>query len=59
MFIIILSIYVKNELSVDNFHTKKDRIYLISNESGNFSPTPLGRYIHDLIPEVEILLVLL
>ena len=32
MFVILLGFYVQGELSVDNFHSKGDRIYMLRSE---------------------------
>ena len=53
MFVILLSLYTKQELSVDNFHEKKDRIYLMSHDHGaNFGNT-VAPFVKDKCPEVE------
>lgn len=54
MFILLLSIYVKEEFSVDKFHKNKDRIYMLANspEKANFS-NPVADLIMDNIPEAE------
>ncbi len=36
-FVILLSIYIQNELSVDDFHANKEHIYRIEHESTDFS----------------------
>lgn len=53
MFVIILGVYVRQEFSVDRFHEKKDRIYIIGDEEGNSSSNPLGPYIQERFAEVE------
>jgi len=53
MFVFLLSVYIKQELSVDQFQIKKDRIYrLIRDNSGTFAP-PIGDFIKSQYPEVE------
>ena len=54
MFVLLLSIYVKQELSVDQFHEKKERIYLLtkSKTEANFA-NPVAGYLKDNIPEIE------
>ena len=53
MFVLLLSVYIKEELSVDQFHTNKDRIYrLIRDTDASFAP-PIGDYIKNQYPEVE------
>src|SRR5690606_6096179 len=41
-----------NELSVDDFHVNRDRIYRIENESVDFSP-PIAVDLKNSIPEIE------
>lgn len=54
MFVLLLSIYVKQELSVDQFHKNKDRIFLIAQnlEKAHFA-NPVADLIKDNFPEVE------
>lgn len=53
MFVILLGVYIKNELSVDNFHVNKDRIYrLASDEWAGFAP-PSGPLLKEKFPEIE------
>jgi len=53
MFVILLSVYIQQELSVDDFHVKKDRIYRLSTgESSSFAP-PIGRRLMGNYPEIE------
>ncbi|WP_445956906.1 ABC transporter permease [Yeosuana sp.] len=52
-FIILLGVYVKNELSVDDFQVNKDRIYrLESNEGVDFSG-PIAVDLKNTYPEIE------
>ena len=51
-FILLLSIYIQNELSVDDFHTNKERIYRLENETVDFSP-PIAVDLKNSIPEIE------
>lgn len=32
MFVVLIAIYTKQELTVDSYHEKKDRIYVLANE---------------------------
>jgi len=54
MFVILLSVYVKEEFSTDKFHVNKDRIYLMANspENGSFA-NPAADMVKENIPEVE------
>ena len=51
-FILLLSVYIRHELSVDDFHTKKDRIYRLENETVDFSP-PIAVDLKNSIPVIE------
>jgi len=51
-FIVLLSVYIQNELAVDDFHVKKERIYRLENESVDFSP-PIAVDLKNSIPEIE------
>lgn len=51
-FVLLLSVYIQNELSVDDFHVNKDRIYRLENETVDFSP-PIAEDLKNSIPEVE------
>jgi len=53
MFVLLLGIYVKKELSVDQFHEKKDRIYLIASSQGINYANPTGDFVKDRFAEVE------
>ena len=50
MFIILLSTYIRQELSVDTFHKNKDRIFSIG--TGVY-PASYGHYFKENIPEIE------
>ena len=53
MFILLLSIYIKNEYSADQFHLKKDRIFRMTHgEESGFAP-PSGPLLMQKFPEVE------
>ena len=53
MFVIILSIYIKQELSVDDFQERKDRIYLMAYEDGVGFANPVADLVKEKCPEVE------
>ncbi|WP_420401292.1 ABC transporter permease [Flagellimonas sp.] len=51
-FVLLLSIYIQEELAVDEFHVHKDRIYRMENEAVDFSP-PIAQDLKNSIPEIE------
>ena len=51
-FILLLTVYIQNELAVDDFHVNKERIYRLENESVDFSP-PIAVDLKNSIPEIE------
>lgn len=52
-FVILLGAYIRQELSVDQFHVNKERIFRAVNErSSNFGPT-IGGYLQRTYPEIE------
>lgn len=52
-FVILLGAYIRQELSVDQFHVNKDRVFRAVNEnSSNFGST-IGGYLQRTYPEVE------
>jgi putative ABC transport system permease protein len=53
MFVFLLSVYIKQELSVDQFHVNKDRIYRLSRDNGASFAPPIGDLIKNQFPEVE------
>lgn len=53
MFVILLGFYVQGELSVDNFHSKGDRIYMLRSELHACLSNPAPAYVQELVPEVE------
>ncbi len=53
MFVILLSLYIKQETSVDKFHEKGDRIYRLVWEKGSSFAPPVGDWIKGLYPEIE------
>ncbi len=52
-FVILLGIYVKQELSVDSFHEKKDRIFLLAHDESSKFGNPVADFIKDNCPEVD------
>lgn len=52
-FVILLGIYVKQELSVDSFHEKKDRIFLMAHDTSSSFGNPVANFVKDKCPEVE------
>ncbi len=53
MFVLLLCVYIRQELSVDQFHANKDRIFRLYREkSSGFAP-PVGEAIKIQFPEVE------
>jgi putative ABC transport system permease protein len=52
-FVITLSIYIKNELSINHSQQNKDRIFrLVREEHASFSP-PIGPWLQNTFPEIE------
>ncbi len=51
-FVLLLGVYIKNELSVDEFHTNKERVYRLEYESLDFSP-PIATDLKANYPEIE------
>ncbi len=53
MFVIILGLYVKQELSTDNFQKNKDRIFLMTHDYQPYFGNPVASYVKDKTPDVE------
>lgn len=53
MFVILIAVYVKQELSVDKFQENADRIYILANEEFAGSAYRLAYRIQDRYPEIE------
>ncbi|AYN69387.1 ABC transporter permease [Euzebyella marina] len=51
-FALLLGVYIKNQLSIDDFQTKKDRVYRLEHESTEFS-APIATDLKNLYPEIE------
>jgi putative ABC transport system permease protein len=52
MFVLLLSVYIQNELSVNDFQKNKNRIYRIENEEPDFSG-PIAVSLKNSIPDIE------
>lgn len=53
MFVILLSIFIEKEYSVDQFHVNKDRLYrMVHDDYSGFAP-PSGGLLKNIFPEVE------
>lgn len=50
---ILISLYVRYELSFDKYHKNADRIYRVIREGRAFTPAALGPELKEKIPEVE------
>ncbi|WP_298653820.1 FtsX-like permease family protein [uncultured Proteiniphilum sp.] len=53
MFVIILGLYVKQELSTDDFQKNKDRIFLMTHDNHAPFGNTVAQYVKDNTPEVE------
>ena len=53
MFVILLTVYIQQELSVDTFNVKKDRIYRLTRENWSGYPPPMGQWLMDKYPDIE------
>ena len=53
MFVLLLSVYIRQELSVDQFHVNKDRIYRLYRDNTAMFAPPIGDRIKNQFPEVE------
>lgn len=52
-FVILLSVYIKNELSVNDSQLNKDRIFrLVNEQDATFAP-PIGQWLQGEFPEIE------
>lgn len=52
-FVILLTVYVRQEFAVDNFHANKDRIFHLANEYGYGYSGPIGPMLQEQFPEIE------
>ena len=53
MFVMLLSVYINQELSVDQFHENKERTYRLYREENATFGAPTGEFIKNQLPEVE------
>ncbi|MDR1337003.1 MAG: ABC transporter permease, partial [Tannerella sp.] len=53
MFVILIAVYTVQELSVDTFQEKGDRIYLLTGENSPGSAYRLGERLQERYPEIE------
>jgi putative ABC transport system permease protein len=53
MFVILIAVYTMQEMSVDAFHRKGDRIYVLGSEDSPCSAWKLGERLRDRYPEIE------
>ena len=53
MFVLLLSVFIRQELSVDQFHANKNRIFRLTRDNGAIFAPPIGDFIKNQIPEVE------
>ncbi len=56
MFVVLIAVYVTQELSVDKFQENGDRIYVMANENNISSADRIGYQIMQHFPEVEVAL---
>jgi len=52
-FVLVLSVYIRQELSVDQFHQNKDRIYRVVDEEGSYWGAVIGSELQSKYPEIE------
>lgn len=54
LFVTLLSVYIDNELAIDDFHKNKDRIFRLETESGATDfPAPIAVQLKNEHPEIE------
>ena len=53
MFVILLSTYIRQEFSVDEFHVNKDRIYRAVSGQGSYFGPLIGEQLKNKYPEIE------
>ncbi len=52
-FIVLLSVYIRQELSIDKFHTRKDRIFRMAGEDGAYWGALVGGQLKETFPDIE------
>ncbi len=52
-FVLLLCVYIRGELAVDDFHLRKDRIFRLVNEKGYGYSAPMANLVQQQFPEVE------
>lgn len=53
MFVVLIAIYTAQELSVDQFHTKADRIFIVGNEDSPATGPAIAYKLKERYPEIE------
>lgn len=53
MFVVVLSLYVEKELSVDEFHKNKHRIYRLANDCHSMFSPPMAAMLTETFPQFE------
>ncbi|MCC8133272.1 MAG: ABC transporter permease, partial [Tannerellaceae bacterium] len=53
MFVVLIAIYTKQELTVDSYHEKKDRIYVLANEEHLGTAYRIADRMLERYPEIE------
>ena len=53
MFVILIGVYVSQELSTDRFHEKRDRVYLIGSEESPLTGAAIPYMLKERYPEIE------
>ena len=53
MFVLVIAVYVWQELSTDQFQEKKERIYVVGNEEGPYLGAAIPYMIKERYPEIE------
>ena len=51
--LLLITSYSINELSIDKFHSKEERIYKISYGNSSLTPGPLNSFLKSQFPEIE------